>query len=77
STDQAIRRLASEGWSQLLLVPVSFVSEHIETLYELDILYRDVAGEVGVAHYRRVPAFNCRPDFVETLANLVEAEIGR
>ena len=75
STDQAIRKLAAEDWSQLLLVPVSFVSEHIETLYELDILYRDVAREVGVPHYRRVPAFNCRPDFVQTLANLVEAEI--
>jgi ferrochelatase len=75
STDQAIRKLSSEGWSQLLLVPVSFVSEHIETLYELDILYRDVAKEVGVAHYRRVPAFDCRTDFVQMLANLVQAEM--
>ncbi|HKY05379.1 MAG TPA: ferrochelatase, partial [Blastocatellia bacterium] len=43
STDETIRRLARAGVSQALLVPVSFVSEHIETLYELDILYRDVA----------------------------------
>ncbi|MFY9571662.1 MAG: ferrochelatase, partial [Blastocatellia bacterium] len=71
STDEAIRRLAREGVDQLLLVPVSFVSEHIETLYELDILYRDVSNEVGIEHYRRVPALNCRPDFIDTLANLV------
>lgn len=72
STDETIRKLASEGVTQLLLVPVSFVSEHIETLYELDILYRNVAEEVGIAHYRRVRALNTRPDFVETLASLVQ-----
>ncbi len=75
STDQAVRRLAAEGVSRVLLVPVSFVSEHIETLYELDILYRDVAGEVGIADYRRAPALNCRPDFIEALATLVERAI--
>ncbi len=75
STDTAIRRLAAEGVSQMLLVPVSFVSEHIETLYELDILYRDVANEVGVKEYRRVPALNCQPDFIAALANLVEKEL--
>ena len=48
STDETIRQLAAEGVSQVLLVPVSFVSEHIETLYELDILYRQVAEEVGL-----------------------------
>jgi ferrochelatase len=75
STDETVRRLAAEGVSQVLLVPVSFVSEHIETLYELDILYRHVAEEVGLAHYRRVPALNCRPDFIDALANLVEKKV--
>jgi protoporphyrin/coproporphyrin ferrochelatase len=75
STDETVRRLAVEGVSQVLLVPVSFVSEHIETLYELDILYRHVAEEVGLAHYRRVPALNCRPDFIDALANLVEKKV--
>ena len=75
STDETIRRLAREGVSQVLLVPVSFVSEHIETLYELDILYRHVAEEVGIAEYRRVPALNCRPDFIDALASLVEKAI--
>ncbi|HJQ70026.1 MAG TPA: ferrochelatase, partial [Blastocatellia bacterium] len=75
STDENVRRLAAEGVRQVLLVPVSFVSEHIETLYELDILYRHVAEEVGLAHYRRVPALNCRPDFIDALANLVEKKV--
>ena len=75
STDQSLRGLAQEGVRQVLLVPVSFVSEHIETLYELDILYRDVAVEIGLEHYRRVPALNCRPDFIDALASLVEGEI--
>jgi ferrochelatase len=72
STGETIRRIAREGASQVLLVPVSFVSEHIETLYELDLLYRRVAEEVGIANYRRVPALNCRPDFIDALASLVE-----
>ncbi|HYP26225.1 MAG TPA: ferrochelatase [Blastocatellia bacterium] len=75
STEEAVRRLASEGASQVLLVPVSFVSEHIETLYELDILYRDVATEAGIGHYRRVGALNCRPDFIDALARLVERAV--
>ncbi len=75
STDAMIRKLAGAGVEQLLLVPISFVSEHIETLYELDILYRGVAEEVGIRHYRRVPALNTNPDFIAALAKLVEREI--
>ena len=75
STDAMIRRLAADGATQLMLIPISFVSEHIETLYELDILYRNVAEEVGIRHYARVPALNCRPDFIAALANLVEQEL--
>jgi ferrochelatase len=72
ATNVTIPKLAREGVSQLMLVPVSFVSEHSETLYEMDILYRDAAAEAGIAHYRRVPTMNCRPDFIEALAALVE-----
>lgn len=72
ATNDTIPRLAGEGVTQLMLVPVSFVSEHSETLYEMDILYRDVAANAGIAHYRRVPTMNCRPDFIQALAALVE-----
>src|SRR6185295_16014171 len=72
ATNVTIPKLAREGVTQLMLVPVSFVSEHSETLYEMDILYRDAATEAGIAQYRRVPTMNCRPDFIEALAALVE-----
>jgi ferrochelatase len=75
STDQTIRSLARDGVSQLLLVPVSFVSEHIETLYELDFLYRGVADEAGITHYRRSAALNCSPDFIASLARLVRKSL--
>jgi len=72
STDETIRGLAVQGVRQVLVVPVSFVSEHIETLYELDILYRDVAKDAGLRGYKRVPAMNCRQDFIDALASLVQ-----
>ena len=71
STDTKLRELRRAGAEQVLVIPVSFVSDHIETLYELDILYRKVAEEVGIPFYRRVPAFNCEPAFIKALADLV------
>ncbi|MFL6215126.1 MAG: ferrochelatase [Blastocatellia bacterium] len=75
ATDATIRRLAGEGVEQLLMVPVSFVSEHSETLYEMDILYGELTREVGIKHYLRVPTMNCRADFIGALALLVERAI--
>lgn len=75
STEQRLRELRSEGVEQVLMIPISFVSEHIETLYELDILYRKVADEIGLRAYRRVPAFNCDPAFIAALADLVSEKI--
>lgn len=72
ATDATIRRLAAEGVEHLLMVPVSFVSEHSETLYEMDLLYGELATEVGIKQYRRVPTMNCRTDFIDALAGLVE-----
>ena len=71
STDEKLRELRRAGAKQVLVIPVSFVSDHIETLYELDILYRNVAKELGIPFYRRVPALNCEPPFISVLADLV------
>ncbi len=71
ATDAKIRELKARGAEQVLAIPISFVSEHIETLYELDILYKDLARDVGIPHYDRVPAFNTDPRFIQTLADLV------
>ena len=70
STDMKLRELRAAGVEQVLAIPISFVSEHIETLYELDILYKDLAEELGLT-YRRVPAFNTDPRFISALADLV------
>ncbi|MEX0839464.1 MAG: ferrochelatase [Parvibaculum sp.] len=70
STEDEIRRAGSEG-KRLIVVPVAFVSEHSETLVELDIEYAKLARESGVPAYFRVPALGVHPDFITALAGLV------
>jgi ferrochelatase len=72
STSDTLVRLGRQGVERVLVVPVSFVSEHIETLYELDIQYKKVASDSGIAEYRRVPALNSDPIFIRALAELIE-----
>jgi ferrochelatase len=76
STDQKLRALKTAGAEQVLAIPISFVSEHIETLYELDILYKDLAAELGFRRYDRVPALNTDPPFIKALADLVCETLG-
>lgn len=71
-TDEAIEDLAQKGIKELMVVPISFVSEHIETLEEIDIEYREVAEEAGIEKFYRVPALNTHPVFINDLADLVE-----
>jgi ferrochelatase len=75
STKDVITQLGKQGVDDILVVPVSFVSEHIETLYELDILYKKVATEAGVENFRRVPALNSDPTFIRALADIVEGTL--
>jgi len=67
ATDAEIRRAGVDGKS-VLVVPVAFVSEHVETLVELDIEYSDLAREAGVPGYVRVPALGVHPDYIQALA---------
>jgi len=53
---------------EVIIVPISFVGEHIETLHELDIQYRELAQRVGVRRYLRVPAPGLHPAFIHCLA---------
>ncbi|HYR90783.1 MAG TPA: ferrochelatase [Terriglobia bacterium] len=71
-TSDVIAQLGKRGVDDILVVPISFVSEHIETLYELDILFKKLAEEAGVANFRRVPALNSDPIFIRALADIVE-----
>ena len=70
STEEMIRKLAKEGVRNLLVVPISFVSDHIETLYEIDILYKDLAESLGV-RLRRVESLNTLPLFIKALKDII------
>jgi ferrochelatase len=71
-TDDEIRRAGQER-KPLVVVPVAFVSEHSETLVELDIAYRRLAAENGVPRYERVATVGTHPAFIAGLARLVQA----
>ncbi|MFN0119506.1 MAG: ferrochelatase [Blastocatellia bacterium] len=75
ATEEKLKELGAEGIRQLLVIPIAFVSDHIETLYELDIEYGAVARAAGITHYVRVPALNTRPDFIAAMADLVCARL--
>jgi ferrochelatase len=71
-TDAVVREIGASGAKALVVVPVSFVSDHIETLFEIEMLYGDMARAAGVEEFVRVPAVNDDPGFVAALADLVE-----
>jgi protoporphyrin/coproporphyrin ferrochelatase len=71
STEQVIRSLGTRGHRHLLVIPIAFTSDHIETLSELDREYGEVAHEVGITDYVRAPALNERPRFLDALAEIV------
>ncbi len=70
STEYEIARLASEGVKEVVAVPVSFVSDHIETLYEIDILYKGIARDAGM-RLVRAESLNVHPIFIRALEGLV------
>jgi ferrochelatase len=71
STERVIRQLGARGHRHLLIVPIAFTSDHIETLSELDREYGEVARGVGITQYVRAPALNDRPRFLDALAEIV------
>lgn len=71
ATDDMIRELASKGKKHLLIIPISFVSDHVETSFELDIEYRHVADEVKIENYIVMTGLNDSQTFVNALYELV------
>ena len=71
ATDAEIRRAGSQG-KGLIVAPIAFVSEHSETLVELDLEYAKLSQEAGVPDYIRVPAVGVQPEFIQGLADLSE-----
>ena len=71
STPDTIKDLASKGVKHMVIVPVAFASDHLETLFELGIEYRHVAKEAGVVQYEVTTGLNDSPLFIDALARLV------
>ena len=70
AADDMVRALAADGWKKLLVVPVGFVSDNVETRYDLDIVLREQVEAAGM-EYRRSEALNDSPAFIEALADVV------
>jgi ferrochelatase len=76
STPDTIAELAATGAKNLLLVPVAFTSDHLETLFELGIEYRRQAKKRGVVQYEVTEGLNDSPKFIEALSELVLEKLG-
>ena len=70
STPDMLRQLAAEGCKNILMVPIAFVSDHIETLYEIDMLYKDMAQGLGM-RLESTPGLNDDPQFIAALRKLI------
>ncbi len=76
STPDTIEELAKKGVKHMVVIPVAFASDHLETLFELGIEYRHVATEAGVERFEITTGLNDSPLFVDALAQLVFEKMG-
>ena len=77
TTEQTIRDLASRGITKVIVVPIAFVGDHIETICEIDMEYRQVAEGCGISDFRMSKAVECHPGFIKALADSVEEVLPR
>jgi ferrochelatase len=70
-TEEVLAELGDEGVTDVLVIPLSFVSDHIETLYEVDMLFAGVARAAGITGYYRTPALNTHPLVIDALTGLI------
>ena len=67
--------LARDGHRQVIIAPVQFLADHLETLYDIDIGGREQAQAAGIEGFKRVEAPNAAPDFIEALASVIRGEL--
>ncbi len=70
STPDMLTKLAAQGCKNILMVPISFVSDHVETMYEINMLYKDMAKKLGM-RLECTQALNDDPEFIEALKSLI------
>ena len=76
SMHETVENLAAAGSRHVLVVPVSFVSDHVETLHEIAIEHREQAERLGIGDYRLMPGLNDSPAFISFLGDLVLEKMG-
>lgn len=77
ATGAVLSELAREKVEQVLVVPIAFVSDHVETLYEIRMLYAGQARQLGIPHYVAADGLNDHPAFIEALAEVVKGTLAR
>lgn len=75
STPDLLASLAKDGVKQVVVVPIAFVSDHVETLYEIRILFAEEAARLGIPHYAAAEGLNDHPAFIRALADVVEKTV--
>ncbi|MBN1566482.1 MAG: ferrochelatase [Acidobacteria bacterium] len=70
STKEVLMEMGRKGSAGILAIPISFVSDHIETLQEIDIQYKSLAAQSGIKEFRRSASLNVYPKFIDALADL-------
>jgi protoporphyrin/coproporphyrin ferrochelatase len=76
SLHATLHRLAEQRVRNLLVIPIAFVSDHVETLNEIDLEARKEAEGLGIVHFEMMPGLNDSPKFVQALSELVLAAVG-
>jgi ferrochelatase len=70
-----VKSLAAAGSKHILVAPISFVSDHVETLHEIDIEHREQARGLGIEDFRMMPGLNDGPKFIDALARIVHRKL--
>jgi ferrochelatase len=76
SLTTTIEKMAQSGIKRMLVIPISFLTEHIETLHEINVEAREEAESLGVTEFRMMPALNDSPLLIRALADLVLRSVG-
>ncbi len=72
---ETLEKLGQGQAEAVLMIPISFVSDHLETLYEIEIEHKEIAHQFGISHFRMVPGLNDAPSFIAALAGLVRKAV--
>lgn len=76
-TGEVLEGLGKQGHKHVLVVPIAFTSDHVETLFEIDVEYKHTAEKAGITHFHRSPSLNDEPLIADAMAQLVSDHLAR